>query len=718
MLKTRSSSRPSSLRNDAELLTSHAPRICFLGRTGSGKTSLMNAILGCSILPAEDNGVAVTSSVTEVAHCSSLSDGQIVATAYAANEDDWREKKRLLIASLAGDLEDSGSLAEEEMQDIARKVLAAACPDMEPENVELTTPECPDFLRRLSTPGRQPASITFASSSDAKTWLRDRVHLAESADTIDSVLTAKVRLTGNFARIPRDVILVDLPGLEDANLLRSCVAERYFALFCTHAWFCMPRSENRILSNRGLARQVRCLARGGTLNNVLVVRTRADEAARKRPAALDKEHEDFKKLCLQELRYLESGRPAAGQAASSAAVVEPPRQRRRTNDGSAVSSSSAAVEAGEGQEEPEVSFGGYVLATTAPAVDDMPACISIEPVVSKLQAIGQEQKQKVVTLLQNLYRDLERLMREEEEATQTRVQEEAERQRRAEEESRRQAEADRERRAQEARQARGHRLAQFRAVVNVCKARASEFRTALSGLSSNVVNGAVMNEVKRARPPNGATLRGLVNAGGIYTSPSRGDFDLPEAFSSAARVLDRDFPSAYSHLLEKIRGELMSAEARLGVDIRQPLTMHLASMQQQINAVLTRGGAIQVHCDRALVWPGGKGSADACVVTADQRLSSTTAAAVRRLAQSLTLSVDECLEALNQRVADRLGLFEERPQQAPGSAVCVLCQVSEPVARATRVSCVCNPRPPYACRECLDQHESSMRLCPICRGGF
>ena len=62
----RSHNLPESAISDAEqnlkvgvnLLEANLPRICFLGKTGSGKTSLMNALLGKTLLPAEDTGKA------------------------------------------------------------------------------------------------------------------------------------------------------------------------------------------------------------------------------------------------------------------------------------------------------------------------------------------------------------------------------------------------------------------------------------------------------------------------------------------------------------------------------------------------------------------------------------------------------------------------------------------------------------------------------------
>ena len=92
-------------------------------------------------------------------------------------------------------------------------------------------------------------------------------------------------------------MLVHLP---DACLIVGCLSTR--------------GSEGHILlNNRGIARQIETLARRGNLCNVLVIKTRADEAARKNySAALDREHEQFRKLCLDELRVLAASSQGEG----------------------------------------------------------------------------------------------------------------------------------------------------------------------------------------------------------------------------------------------------------------------------------------------------------------------------------------------------------------------------------------------------------------------
>ena len=110
------------------------------------------------------------------------------------------------------------------------------------------------------------------------------------------------------------------------------------------------------------------------------------------------------------------------------------------------------------------------------------------------------------------------------------------------------AEAERQQRVREMVQQRTQVMSQFKAVVDVCKAKVHQFCAALRASSAREVNNALLSELRRARPPNGRTLQALVISGGVYTSPTRGDFDLPETFIAYTHAFGRDLSSAFSQL--------------------------------------------------------------------------------------------------------------------------------------------------------------------------
>mmetsp|Transcript_23900 Transcript_23900/g.43854 ORF Transcript_23900/g.43854 Transcript_23900/m.43854 type:complete len:772 (-) Transcript_23900:141-2456(-) len=728
-------SRPleASMQHQLHLMSQEHPRICFLGKTGSGKTSLMNAIIGKDLLPAEDTGVAVTSAVTEIYHTPELDLEAVVVTASSCSADEWAEKKRFLVEVLAGGMADeTGGSAEEEMQGIARKVLAAACPSLPVEEVRVDTVECPEFTQRLDAPGQ---SVIFHATADAKAWLKDRVHLAEAEEILNSVLTTKVTIAGNFARIPANVKLVDLPGLEDSNLLRSSVAERYFALFCNHAWFCLPKADGRILSNRGLARQVRTLARGGNLKNALVVRTRADDAKRKNAAALDREYEQFRKLCLDELRLL-SARSGAGSSADGArgSDGEPPQSRRRLNPEDPPPSSEA------------VSFAGYVQAIAAPECDGEPAEIEISGVLRRLKTVAADYQQKAEVVVRNVYTELQNMMTQEahleeearaaleaaqreadrvvEEAQLTQEREEAE----EAEAARREQELQVAREAEVLRQQRAESLRSVRATIAQVSASIDTFGASLrrSALTPPISN-ALMRDLRQANHPS--ILRAVITKGGCHTG-SRGTIDMPETFSGAVEVSGQDLPAAFNGFVDRMGNELHTA---LPADLRQLVEMHLQTARGSINAVLARGGPVYSMLARSLHWPGGTGSVQRALKHAEQAFANRGTGvqkALDEIAGMLCSAPADLVSILNQQMDMRLlDAADEEPRphehaqvaQQPlphtEQTLCVICEEAVAVVRASRVACICNPRPPYSCMACVERIDLQYRRCPMCRGG-
>merc|ERR1712107_649560 len=108
----------------------------------------------------------------------------------------------------------------------------------------------------------------------------------------------------------------------------------------------------------------------------------------------------------------------------------------------------------------------------------------------------------------------------------------------------------------------------------------------------------------------------------------------------------RDLPSAFSHLLDTITTELNAAQANLSVDLSQVMSLQLRTVRRQINATTTRGGPIHNLFNRALYWPGGKGTSDACIRYAERIFESSTGPLVNQIAATLAGSVDQCLESL------------------------------------------------------------------------
>lgn len=277
--------------------TQARPRICVLGEVGSGKTSLVNAILGAPILPSvpeeDDDGFSVTQKVTEVVNDTDMRPGTYQVTPRMVTYQDWLPIKRTLIQSLK-DVEASAVLRQ-----MAQKVLAKACPSLDPDKVAMVSNEDDAFKARFH---EALAPKMCHSVEDAQKELATLIHFHNAGDTEEDIVRfvlsqGVVSVRGNFPLLPRDAVFIDLPGLEDTNTLCRELAERYFILHCTHCWFCFAKHENRLKSKVSIDRQIRVLARSGRLKNLILVRTKSDNCPKKHTATLEKEWVQFKELC-------------------------------------------------------------------------------------------------------------------------------------------------------------------------------------------------------------------------------------------------------------------------------------------------------------------------------------------------------------------------------------------------------------------------------------
>ena len=215
-----------------------------------------------------------------------------------ANAEEWQDIKRFLIQFLQGDFEDSCS--NDEFRDLAKALFAQAFQGIPPKQVSMDSVEDVDFHQRHLSVRSIGPSQDFGNMSEARAFLAERVHLASAEDKATALLTSIVRVSGRFPHLPRDAVLVDLPELEDTHVLRSSSAERYLSMQCTHARYCLPTHEGKLRNNESIHSQIRILAWGGCLEDVVLVRTFGD--TKKPQKMLEKDFKDFKDLCTKAQR--------------------------------------------------------------------------------------------------------------------------------------------------------------------------------------------------------------------------------------------------------------------------------------------------------------------------------------------------------------------------------------------------------------------------------
>jgi len=230
------SKRLDRLRGDAKE-PAHVT-VALLGTMGSGKSTLINTLLGAEVLATKDAGEACTAVPCELRW--EAGPKFHVEIVYLSPEEWEAERTRLLDAldSTRGET-DAESL---DIREEARKSLQAifGLPEsIKAESIDPTSlPRLEEDLAKLR------ANSRFAH--DGLAGLGERIRPFLTTEAPRWPLIRSVRVGGPFPRLPSDVTLVDLPGTNDPNQARESVTRRYLHR-ATNVWvvFTAKRSLGR-----------------------------------------------------------------------------------------------------------------------------------------------------------------------------------------------------------------------------------------------------------------------------------------------------------------------------------------------------------------------------------------------------------------------------------------------------------------------------------------
>ncbi|KAK7002503.1 hypothetical protein R3P38DRAFT_3043280 [Favolaschia claudopus] len=175
----------------------------------SGKSTLLNAVLGCSLLSVSDMGAACTSVVTEVSYGAGP---HVLATVVYKTRQQWELDLKLLLA----DVQDAGDSADNDVL-YARQNL---------RQVETVDWCAPSLLGTLldDEAVKSKLDTTTTVSSDAKEMGQQLQLLWQ--DYLWPLVEI-VKINGPFPVLRTGITLVDLPGHGDADVVRNQVADRY-----------------------------------------------------------------------------------------------------------------------------------------------------------------------------------------------------------------------------------------------------------------------------------------------------------------------------------------------------------------------------------------------------------------------------------------------------------------------------------------------------------
>ncbi|XP_054857788.1 nuclear GTPase SLIP-GC-like [Eublepharis macularius] len=189
--------------------------IGFLGRTGAGKTSLLNAILGKKLfLPVSGSSVC-TSCVVQV---NTSSAEQYEATVHLLSDDEWKEEMKNLVAILSKNGDDDDDDYSECVNDAIEKLRVLYGMGAEEKTYE-------DLLKtklQQSIPTKGAIAIKAQGAEELSQKLDPYIRVRdEGTDRLWPLIKyVEVTVPGSDI-LPEGIVFLDIPGTGDFNKRRD-----------------------------------------------------------------------------------------------------------------------------------------------------------------------------------------------------------------------------------------------------------------------------------------------------------------------------------------------------------------------------------------------------------------------------------------------------------------------------------------------------------------
>ncbi|EUC63310.1 GTPase SLIP-GC protein, partial [Rhizoctonia solani AG-3 Rhs1AP] len=216
--------------------------IAVCGATGAGKSSLLNAVLDDNVVPTSGMR-ACTAVVTEIGYHDKDS---ISAEVGFLARPEWKSELEILLDDLVeengklkrlSDLRTDAGVAWAKIHAVYSQLTAERMITMTPDEIIDSKPEIARILgttEYIDRPDSEEFSSAIAKYVDSKDQKRGRDKPKKSAGDRpkgnESALWPLIRLVRVWTKaqaLSGGAVLVDLPGVADANLARSSIAKEY-----------------------------------------------------------------------------------------------------------------------------------------------------------------------------------------------------------------------------------------------------------------------------------------------------------------------------------------------------------------------------------------------------------------------------------------------------------------------------------------------------------
>jgi GTPase SAR1 family protein len=222
--------------------------IGVLGNTGAGKSSLINAILDEDNLIITSGSRACTAVATEIA----FNLDPDPAHSYRAeiefiSKEEWAAEIHALLPELVGDEQKLSSEYNNPDSDagVAYEKIKAVFPDI--THAQIAHNHAASFIRDPSLKDilGTVRFLSYRTADELRTEIRryvdstEKTRKGKKSTMAYWPLVKAARVYVRSKALQSGAILVDLPGVQDANAARSAVAERYMAE-CSALWIVSP----------------------------------------------------------------------------------------------------------------------------------------------------------------------------------------------------------------------------------------------------------------------------------------------------------------------------------------------------------------------------------------------------------------------------------------------------------------------------------------------